>query len=95
MASKFQYSAKSVRNVIKYMSMKSVNLSKTFLLTDAVKQKRRHGCKTIFNPVKTKGPVKVFIDEKIFRVDGAANSRNYSLNKVYCSDACGSLRLNN
>ena len=56
---------KSVRNDIKDMRMKSVGLSKKFLLADAGKNKRRDGCKAILNMLKTKSPVKVFIDEKI------------------------------
>ena len=74
-----QCSEKSVRNAIKVMEMKSVGLSKTFLLTYAGKKKIRDGCKGILNLLKTKGLVKVFIEEKIFRVDSAANSLGHRI----------------
>ena len=74
-----QCSEKSVRNAIKVMEMKSVGLSKTFLLTYAGKKKIRDGCKGILNLLKTKGLVKGFIDEKIFRVDRAANSLSHRI----------------
>ena len=50
--------------------MKSDGLSKKYLLADV---KKRDGRKAILNLLKTKSPVKVFVDE-ILRVDRAARS---------------------
>lgn len=62
------------------MVMKSVGLSKTFLLKkDGGKKKIRDGCKEIINLLKAKSSVKFFISEKIFRVDREGNSRNHRL----------------
>jgi transposase len=76
MASELKCSDRSVRRAMNEMHMKSVAIKKTFLLTENSKKKRLNGCKKILNILKTAGPRKVFIDEKIFTVDRDANSRN-------------------
>ena len=67
----------TIRNMLKGSNLKNVAIGKTFLLTEAMKEKRLTCSKRVLNLLKSPGPTKIFLDEKIFRVDKATNSRHH------------------